>query len=152
MHLVSSMIIPYALQLLSLDIRPPVTGPPHLTQPLSSEPRRAAVALIIRVVPPPGYPMPPKPSHPLTLPEFFELDWVNAPGARPELLFLRRGRAQNGCGSPPDSPTMDRKRKRLASEQHVAFPGGRMEEGDEGSLYTGPRSFTLSYFVLLTNR
>jgi hypothetical protein len=130
---------------------PPPTGLPHLTPPLSSEPRRAAVALIIRVVPPPGYPTSTEPSHPLSLPEFFEQDWVNAPGARPELLFLRRGRAQSGSGSPPGSPTMDRKRKRLPSEQHVAFPGGRMEEGDEGSLYTGPCSFTLSHLVLSTD-
>ena len=150
MHLVSSMVLPYALVSLSLDIRPPATGS-HLTQPLSPEPRRAAVVLIIRVVPPPGYLILPKPSHPLTLPEFFELDWVNVPGARLELLLLRRGRAQNGCGLPPDSPTMDRKRKRHSSEQHVPYPGGRMEEGDEGSLYTGPCSFMLSHFVLLTN-
>ena len=97
----------------------------------SPEPRRAAVALIIRVVPSPSYPLPPKPSHPLTLPELFEQDWVNAPGARPELLFLRRGRVQNGNPSPHGSPPAGRKRKRQSSEQHVAFPGGRMEEGDE---------------------
>lgn len=47
---------------------------------------------------------------------------------------------------------MDRKRKRLPSEQHVAFPGGRMEEGDEGSLYTGPYAFKLSHLVLSTDR
>ena len=120
MNLVSSMIFLYALESLSVDIRPPVTAPvPDTTAALRTAPSCSRSYH-------PCNPITklPRPSHPLTLPEFFELDWVNAHGARLELLFLRRGRAQNGRGSPPGSLTMDHKRKRLSSEQHVAFPAG----------------------------
>ena len=93
----------------------------------------------------------PRPSHPLTLPEFFELDWVNAPGTRVKLLFLRRGRAQNGCGSPLGSLTMDRKRKRLSSEQQVAFPAGEWKRVmREAYIPVHVLSHTLQ-LVLLTN-
>lgn len=53
-----------------------------------------------------------------TLSEFFNLDWVNAPGAQPEILFLKRDKpdlrtdAGRMSGSGPDS-----------KEAHVAFPG-----------------------------
>jgi 8-oxo-dGTP pyrophosphatase MutT (NUDIX family) len=92
------------------------------------EPRRAAVALIIRVVP--GSSRPP-PEPPRSLNEFFELDWVKDPNATAEILFLRRDKP-----SGPDAATDDR-RPSSAGEAHVAFPGGRMEDGDEGGLYTG---------------
>jgi 8-oxo-dGTP pyrophosphatase MutT (NUDIX family) len=92
------------------------------------EPRRAAVALIIRVVPSPTVPVPSSPATPPSLTEFFELDWVNDPNARPEILFLRRDNpATTDDISPP----------RNTQEAHVAFPGGRMEPEDEGGLYTG---------------
>lgn len=105
---------------------------------MHAEPRRAAVALILRVTPPPSYLSPsPNGRQPVlasasSLSEFFQLDWVNAPGARPEILFLRRDKpdasADSGRMSGGGSHTTD---------AHVAFPGGKTEEGDEGGLYTG---------------
>ncbi|TFY83043.1 hypothetical protein EWM64_g963 [Hericium alpestre] len=83
------------------------------------------VSLILRVVPPPNVKLPPVSSTPPSLSEFFELDWVKHPAARPEILFLLRTKAEGD-----DARTGD---------THVAFPGGRMEEGDEGSLYTAMR-------------
>ena len=105
---------------------------PFVRSPSSSlEPRRAAVALILRVVPPPNVPLPPSPPPaPPSLTDFFELDWVTHPAARPEILFLRRAKAD---ASEAHANTRD---------AHVAFPGGRMEEGDEGGLYTGERAPT----------
>jgi hypothetical protein len=94
-----------------------------------SEPRRAAVSLIIRVVPSPNAVLPPASSNPVTLSDFFELDWVNDPAARPEILFLQR---ENPA---PEDSAMSRMRN--TQEAHVAFPGGRMEADDEGGLYTG---------------
>jgi hypothetical protein len=95
------------------------------------EPRRAAVAIIIRVVPSPFGP-PPQPtiSQP-TLTEFFELDWVNDPGAHPEILFLHRENVSS------DDHAIMVNRMQNTKEAHVTFPGGRTEEGDEGGLYTG---------------
>ena len=104
------------------------------------EPRRAAVAIIVRVAPPPTHVFKqpttdsgsPANVPPPSLTDFFQLDWVNAPGARPEILFLRRDK--------PD-PTNDGGRMSGSGpntrEAHVAFPGGKTEEGDEGGLYTG---------------
>jgi hypothetical protein len=106
---------------------------------LRLEPRRAAVAIIIRVVPSPSCPPPPAPTTQPTLSEFFEFDWVNDPGARPEILFLRRENL-----SQDDSTFIDTK-PRNTKEAHVAFPGGRMEEGDEGGLYTGSSRYLLSF-------
>jgi 8-oxo-dGTP pyrophosphatase MutT (NUDIX family) len=94
------------------------------------EPRRAAVALIIRVVP--GAIAPPRDAAPPTLAEFFELEWVKDPGARAELLFLRRARPTGAGGA-------ERGAAERAGEAHVAFPGGRTEDGDEGGLYTAMR-------------
>ncbi|KAA1468499.1 hypothetical protein DENSPDRAFT_878173 [Dentipellis sp. KUC8613] len=98
--------------------------PPRIIASPPTQPRRAAVALILRVVPPPNVTLPPS-SSPPTLTEFFELEWVNHPAARPEILFLLRSKSEGD-----DART---------GEAHVAFPGGRMEEGDEGSLYTAMR-------------
>jgi hypothetical protein len=81
--------------------------------------------LIIRVVPPPNLPLPIKSSTPPSLSQFFELDWVRHPSARPEILFVRRQK--------PESADINENTR----EAHVAFPGGRSEQGDEGSLYTG---------------
>jgi 8-oxo-dGTP pyrophosphatase MutT (NUDIX family) len=98
---------------------------------LCPEPRRAAVALVIRVVPSPTAALPAPPANPPTLTEFFELDWVNDPNARPEILFLRRDNPA------ADEVSLAQSRLRNTQEAHVAFPGGRMEPEDEGGLYTG---------------
>ena len=95
------------------------------------EPRRAAVAVIIRVVPSADSPAPSQAASQPTLTEFFNLDWVNDPGARPEILFLHRENI-----SADDTATMVNKVQNT-KEAHVTFPGGRTEEGDEGGLYTG---------------
>lgn len=89
------------------------------------------MALIIRVVPSSASPPPPPPNTQPTLTQFFELDWVTDPLARPEILFLRR---ENPT---PEDASFTSARPRNSGEAHVAFPGGRMEEGDEGGLYTG---------------
>jgi hypothetical protein len=100
-------------------------------QHFSLEPRRAAVALILRVVPPHNFHLNPNPLPPPSLSQFFDLDWVKHPAARPEILFVRRQK-------PDNAETNENTR-----DAHVAFPGGRTEEGDEGSLYTGTLYFRL---------
>ena len=77
---------------------------------------------------------------PPTLSDFFALDWVNEPGATAELLFLRRESLQNERSVSQNTP-------RNVEDAHLAFPGGRMEEGDEGGLYTGVYSG-----ILMLNR
>ncbi|KAI0067935.1 hypothetical protein BV25DRAFT_893271 [Artomyces pyxidatus] len=114
-------------RLLSRALQRIRTTPPRVIASPPTQPRRAAVALIIRVVPPPNQPLPPPPPSPPTLPEFFELDWVTHPSARPEILFLRRAK--------PDTEDVNANTR----DAHVAFPGGRMEDGDEGGLYTAMR-------------
>jgi 8-oxo-dGTP pyrophosphatase MutT (NUDIX family) len=52
--------------------------------------------------------------------DFFRLDWVNHPESVAELLYIRR-----------------EGREGKSADSHVAFPGGRSEDGDEGALYTG---------------
>ncbi|KAI0651488.1 hypothetical protein C8Q79DRAFT_38338 [Trametes meyenii] len=116
--------------------------PPRIIASPATQPRRAAVAIIVRVSPPPNFIFPPpqapeggSPANvpPPSLSEFFQLEWVNAPGARPEILFLRRdGPDGNDGGSMSGSGPNTR-------EAHVAFPGGKTEEGDEGGLYTAMR-------------
>ncbi|KAF7367227.1 Nudix hydrolase domain-containing protein [Mycena sanguinolenta] len=105
--------------------------PPRIIASPPTQPRRAAVSLIIRVVPAPNAVFPPESANPVTLSEFFELDWVNDPAARPEILFLQR---ENPA---PEDSAMSRMRN--TQEAHVAFPGGRMEADDEGGLYTAMR-------------
>lgn len=91
------------------------------------------MAILIRIVPSPHCPPPPYPSsQPPTLQEFFSQDWVNDAGARPEILFLRRDQ-------PHPDVSLGHARPRNTKEAHVAFPGGRSEEGDEGGLYTAMR-------------
>ena len=83
---------------------------------------------------------------PPTLGQFFELDWVKDPHARPEVLLLRR----DGAGAGPSDAvprhasafmngvTGDATSKDSGNAgAPVAFPGGRAEEGDEGCDYTG---------------
>lgn len=99
---------------------------------MRAEPRRAAVALILRVVPAPARRTSLSTATPpaATLANFFALDWVNEPGATAEILFLRREFPQN-------ERSVAQIRPRNQEDAHVAFPGGRTEEGDEGGLYTG---------------
>ncbi|KAI9511783.1 hypothetical protein F5148DRAFT_974691 [Russula earlei] len=92
-----------------------------------TQPRRAAVALIVRVAPPPNFPLPPKPATPPSLTQFFDWEWVKHPSARPEILFVRRQK--------PERADINENTR----DAHVAFPGGRTEPGDEGSLYTAMR-------------
>ncbi|KAJ7655189.1 hypothetical protein DFH06DRAFT_1092356 [Mycena polygramma] len=106
------------------------TTPPRIIASPPTQPRRAAVSLIIRVVPAPNAVLPAESSNP-TLSDFFELDWVNDPAARPEILFLQR---ENPA---PEDSGMSRMRN--THEAHVAFPGGRTEADDEGGLYTAMR-------------
>lgn len=120
-----------------------------------TEPRRAAVAIIIRVVPPPNT-IPVAADTPLpTLNQFFELDWVKDPLACPEFLLLRRdgagpSDAVPGRASAFQNFTGDGTWKSSGKAgAHVAFPGGRTEEGDEGGLYTG--ICVLSIFLTLSH-
>nr|GAT43692.1 predicted protein [Mycena chlorophos] len=104
--------------------------PPRVIASPPTQPRRAAVALIIRVVPPPHFVV--DQTHCPSLAEFFEQDWVSDPFARPEILFLQR---ENQTA--PEDSGMSRVRNN--KEAHVAFPGGRTEADDEGGLYTAMR-------------
>ncbi|KAI0032512.1 hypothetical protein K488DRAFT_15251, partial [Vararia minispora EC-137] len=106
------------------------TAPRVISSP-PTQPRRAAVALVLRVVPAPGT----SPSglsstqihaSQLTLSDFFAQEWVSHPGARPEILFLHR--------SNPGKSEAE-----VAGDSHVAFPGGRMEQDDEDGLFTAMR-------------
>ncbi|KAF8527960.1 hypothetical protein BU17DRAFT_81193 [Hysterangium stoloniferum] len=101
--------------------------PPRLISSPATQPRRAAVAIVLRIVPPSQSSASYSTSESPSLTDFFKLDWVHASGARAEVLFLHREKGQT-----PDTD-------RLTKEAHVAFPGGRMEEGDENGLYTAMR-------------
>ena len=57
------------------------------------------------------------------------------PSARPEILFVRRQK--------PENTDINENTR----EAHVAFPGGRSEQGDEGSLYTGNLSLFTTVFA-----
>ncbi|KZV70331.1 hypothetical protein PENSPDRAFT_607459 [Peniophora sp. CONT] len=107
------------------------TTAPRIIASPPTQPRRAAVALILRIVPPPNFPLPPAPSgdSKLSLPEFFAQDWVSHPNAQPEILFLHR---ENVASAPAADPN-------ATSDAAVAFPGGRMEADDEDGLFTAMR-------------
>ncbi|KAF9270556.1 hypothetical protein L218DRAFT_983044 [Marasmius fiardii PR-910] len=106
--------------------------PPRIITSPPTQPRRAAVAILIRVVPSPSAPPPTTQNGQLSLTEFFKLDWVNAPGAQPEILFLKRD-----APSPEETAVAPTKASR--GEAHLAFPGGRTEPDDEGGMYTALR-------------
>ncbi|KAH8086659.1 hypothetical protein BXZ70DRAFT_1067810 [Cristinia sonorae] len=134
-----SSIIP----LLSRALHQIRSTPPRVIASPATQPRRAAVALILRVSPPPNFnsaslnqsPSSSPSQNPApSLTEFFKLDWVNAPGARPEILFLRREKPDGSTDGSHMSGSGPGTR-----EAHVAFPGGRTEEGDEGGMYTAMR-------------
>ena len=105
---------------------------------LFPEPRRAAVAIIIRVVPSASASIPPPTPDPPSLAEFFDLPWVNDPDSRPEILFLRRDQQSTDDVTLSQPKSLNSKNNH---EVHVAFPGGRTEAEDEGGLYTGLSSF-----------
>ena len=118
--------------------------PPRIITSPPTQPRRAAVALVIRVVPPKSFPqISPYQAQP-TLQEFFQLDWVNAPGAIAEVLFLKRENPGE------DAVAIANNRVNNSLESHVAFPGGRTEEGDEGGCYTGVQ-LLFEMFPMATN-
>lgn len=104
---------------------------PRIIASPPTQPRRAAVAIIIRVVPPPGANIPSTSTAPPSLSDFFRLDWVDDPHARAEVLFLERENSLLEDGTVPKPFNSRRK------EVHVAFPGGRKEAEDEGGAYTG---------------
>ncbi|KIK28679.1 hypothetical protein PISMIDRAFT_592749 [Pisolithus microcarpus 441] len=136
------------VQLLSRALLSIRTTPPRIIASPATQPRRAAVAIVIRVVPS-ASPFPNDTSIP-TLDQFFDLAWVNHPSARPEILFVRRS------GLTPDGvpgPTGDSGPKAKNNEEvHLAFPGGRTEDGDEGGLYTGMCRRDLNKTRLFTQR
>ncbi|WOO80370.1 putative protein [Vanrija pseudolonga] len=116
--------------------------PPRLILSPPSQPRRASVALILRMKPAPelvfeghvpeGYtgPVVPADQFGVGLPydDFLRLDWVNHPNTTPELLFIRR--------APSATPTSS---GNYRWSSHIAFPGGRQEPADESALYTALR-------------
>ncbi|KDQ54809.1 hypothetical protein JAAARDRAFT_37915 [Jaapia argillacea MUCL 33604] len=131
-----SLVVP----LLSRALHRIRATPPRIIASPPTQPRRAAVALIIRISSPSAPLSPPSPpttqptpqatpQPPPSLTDFFEQEWVKSPTAKPEILFLRRDRPDLDDGA----------RNANTGEAHVAFPGGRMEEGDEGGLYTAMR-------------
>jgi hypothetical protein len=129
--LLSSFLDSFVISLLSLALNRIRSTPPRIIASPPTQPRRAAVALVIRVTPPKNYPpIPPYTSQP-SISDFFNLDWVNATGACPEILFLKRKSQEE------DAAAIANNRLGNASEAHVAFPGGRTEEGDESASYTG---------------
>ncbi|KXN83624.1 hypothetical protein AN958_01190 [Leucoagaricus sp. SymC.cos] len=113
--------------------------PPRVIASPPTQPRRAAVALLIRVVPSPATNLPDPALPPPSLTEFFEQDWVKDPMSRPEILFLHR---QADVGE--NASDIQGRVRSAAREAHVAFPGGRTEPDDEGGLYTSSKSYTFS--------
>ncbi len=114
--------------------------PPRIIASPPTQPRRAAVAIVIRVVPPPDANLPSTSTAPPALSEFFQLDWVNNPNARAEVLFLQRDNPISDDGSVA-------KANPRAKEAHVAFPGGRTDPDDEGGAYTGVYYIVSESFV-----
>ncbi|KAF9065432.1 hypothetical protein BDP27DRAFT_1424876 [Rhodocollybia butyracea] len=107
------------------------TTPPRIIASPPTQPRRAAVAILIRIVPSP-HSQPPTQTTAPTLSQFFEFDWVKDRDARAEILFLRRE-------SPLPEETAHSQPRTHSNETHVAFPGGRTEPDDEGGMYTALR-------------
>ncbi|WWC85746.1 uncharacterized protein L201_000612 [Kwoniella dendrophila CBS 6074] len=130
------------LQDLRLSVPRAIQSPP-------TQPRRASVALIIRLKPAPelvfeghepeGY------SGDLikesdfglgyTLDDFFRLPWVNHPNTIPEILFIRRAPHHSPSTSSSSSTSVSHGRW----SSHIAFPGGRHEPDDQSAYFTALR-------------
>ncbi|KAF5345870.1 hypothetical protein D9757_006281 [Collybiopsis confluens] len=108
------------------------TTPPRIIASPPTQPKRASVAILIRVLPSPHSQPSPQLVQP-TLSDFFQLDWVKDPNARAEILFLRRETPL------PEETAHSQARIKSRNEVHVAFPGGRTEPDDEGGMYTALR-------------
>ncbi|WWD05899.1 hypothetical protein V865_003983 [Kwoniella europaea PYCC6329] len=130
---------------------------PRVIQSPPTQPRRASVALIIRLKPAPelvfeghepegyigggelikesdfglGY----------TLDDFFRLPWVNHPNTIPEILFIRRAPhhspSSSSSSSASSSGSSSSSHSRWSS--HIAFPGGRHEPDDQSAYFTALR-------------
>lgn len=97
--------------------------PPRIIQSPPSQPRRASVALVVRLSPPEGLHIPENQyGVGLSVDDFFQLPWVCHPATSPQILFIRR------TTRPSDK-----------FSSHIAFPGGRSESGDTSSHYTALR-------------
>jgi len=132
----------HVVRLLSRALHRIRTTSPRLISSPATQPRRAAVALVIRVLPSPHSPPIPSDAPIPTLSQFFELDWVNDPNASVEILYLHRDGAAPSDGVPgsyASASSTSSTSSGAKAEAHIAFPGGRMEEGDEGGLYTAMR-------------
>ncbi|WVF66452.1 hypothetical protein IAT40_001192 [Kwoniella sp. CBS 6097] len=137
---------PPASDLLALlqDLR---LSPPRVIQSPPTQPRRASVALIIRLRPaselvfeghePEGYTgevvKEADWGQGYTLDDFFRLPWVNHPNTVPEILFIRRA----PHNSPSSSSATPHTHARWSS--HIAFPGGRHEPDDQSAYFTALR-------------
>ncbi|WRT63637.1 uncharacterized protein IL334_000560 [Kwoniella shivajii] len=140
-------------ELLSLlqDLRLSV---PRVIQSPPTQPRRASVALIIRLRPAPelvfegnepegyigrvisksdfgvGY----------TLDDFFKLPWVNHANTVPEILFIRRApHTSSSSSSSSSSSTSPTSVSHGRWSSHIAFPGGRHEPDDQSAYFTALR-------------
>ncbi|KAI3621943.1 nudix family hydrolase [Moniliophthora roreri] len=108
------------------------TTPPRIIASPRTQPRRAAVAILIRIVPGSSCPPPAAQAAQPSLSDFFQQEWVNAPDAQAEILFLKRD-------APSPEETVISQPRIGRNEAHVAFPGGRTEPDDEGGMYTALR-------------
>ncbi|KAG8952980.1 hypothetical protein FRC04_003432 [Tulasnella sp. 424] len=108
--------------------------PPRLILSPATQPRRGAVAIIIHIIPPPGYSLPPQEQYecPTTLQDLFDQDWVNQPGCVAEVVYIQRETNPDASSYNPSSASV--------SGKHVAFPGGRREADDESERYTAMRT------------
>jgi len=127
------------VRLLSRALHRIRTTPPRIIASPATQPRRAAVAIVIRILPSPTTPPLPADAPIPTLGQFFDLDWVRDPAARPEILFLQRDDGSPSDGLKTSMSGEGTTHRSSRDEAHLAFPGGRMEEGDEGGLYTAMR-------------
>ncbi|KAJ3749948.1 hypothetical protein DFH05DRAFT_1465178 [Lentinula detonsa] len=106
--------------------------PPRIIASPPTQLKRAAVAILIRIVPSPHAQPDTLVAQP-TLSEFFQLEWVKDSNARAEILFLKRDTPL------PEEAAHSQPRMHNRNEVHVAFPGGRTEPDDEGGMYTALR-------------
>ena len=121
--------------MLHLALKRIAATPPREILSPATQPRRAAVAIILHIIPPSNYEIPNEADYimPSTLDELFAMDWVKQPGCTAEMLYIRRRST-----SDPKTSTASTSSS-VSNQQHVAFPGGRMDSADESERYTGAR-------------